>query len=240
MSSTSDGASLPGKEAVADVLGTPGDEPAAHFQEDSVATPFGDDARSSWARLLARIYEVLPLRCPDCGSDIRILAFSPTPTPSAPSSAASTSLTPRPDSPQPALRPRPHSIPGRTPARRRSRRSGGPAPRRRLLPDARLRPGRARAPPRARPRSDPRRLTAGPRPARARENGSLSPRLDPGPAHASRPPYPPLAISLDPPLTHRTESDRKGVWISYLSRTPCRTAHSPRRNPTTGAGLTAG
>jgi len=32
-------------------------------------------ARSRWARLLARIYEVFPLTCPDCGGDMRILAF---------------------------------------------------------------------------------------------------------------------------------------------------------------------
>jgi hypothetical protein len=32
-------------------------------------------ARSRWARLLARIYEVFPLTCPDCGADMRILAF---------------------------------------------------------------------------------------------------------------------------------------------------------------------
>jgi hypothetical protein len=33
-------------------------------------------ARSRWARLLARIYEVFPLTCPDCGADMRILAFT--------------------------------------------------------------------------------------------------------------------------------------------------------------------
>jgi hypothetical protein len=31
--------------------------------------------RSRRARLLARIYEVLPLVCPDCGAEMRILAF---------------------------------------------------------------------------------------------------------------------------------------------------------------------
>jgi hypothetical protein len=61
--------------------GTPGGEPAAHSQEDSVATRTGDAARSRWARLLARIYEVFPLRCPDCGSDMRILAFLTEPDP---------------------------------------------------------------------------------------------------------------------------------------------------------------
>jgi hypothetical protein len=64
-----------------DSPGTPGDEPAAHFQEDSAATLTGDAARSRWARLLARIYEVFPLRCLDCGSDMRILAFLTEPEP---------------------------------------------------------------------------------------------------------------------------------------------------------------
>jgi hypothetical protein len=32
-------------------------------------------ARSRWARLLARIYEVFPLLLPGCGADMRILAF---------------------------------------------------------------------------------------------------------------------------------------------------------------------
>ena len=61
--------------------GTPGDEPATHFQGDSVATLTSAAARSRWARLLARIYEVFPLRCPDCGSDMRILAFLTDPEP---------------------------------------------------------------------------------------------------------------------------------------------------------------
>jgi hypothetical protein len=59
----------------------PGDEPAAHFQEDSAAALTGHAARSRWARLIARIYEVFPLRCPDCGSDMRILAFLTDPEP---------------------------------------------------------------------------------------------------------------------------------------------------------------
>src|SRR3989442_14836082 len=32
-------------------------------------------ARSAWALLLARIYEVFPLVCPTCGGAMRILAF---------------------------------------------------------------------------------------------------------------------------------------------------------------------
>jgi hypothetical protein len=61
--------------------GTPGDEAAAHVHEDPSASLTGDAARSRWARLLARIYEVFPLRCPDCGSDMRILAFLTDPEP---------------------------------------------------------------------------------------------------------------------------------------------------------------
>jgi hypothetical protein len=38
-------------------------------------SPHRAAARSRWARLLARIYEVFPLACPDCGGDMRILAF---------------------------------------------------------------------------------------------------------------------------------------------------------------------
>jgi hypothetical protein len=38
-------------------------------------------ARSRWARLLARIYEVFPLRCPECGHTMRILALLNDPTP---------------------------------------------------------------------------------------------------------------------------------------------------------------
>jgi hypothetical protein len=61
--------------------GSPRDEAAAHFHRDSPASRTGDAARSRWARLLARIYEVFPLRCPDCGSDMRILAFLTDPEP---------------------------------------------------------------------------------------------------------------------------------------------------------------
>ena len=31
--------------------------------------------RYAWAMLLARIYEVFPLRCTHCGADMRIIAF---------------------------------------------------------------------------------------------------------------------------------------------------------------------
>ena len=38
-------------------------------------TPGQKAARSRWAQLLARIYEVFPLICPDCGAEMKILAF---------------------------------------------------------------------------------------------------------------------------------------------------------------------
>lgn len=41
----------------------------------------GAAARSRWARLLARIYEMFPLRCPECGAEMRILAFLTDPEP---------------------------------------------------------------------------------------------------------------------------------------------------------------
>jgi hypothetical protein len=59
----------------------PGDETAVHAHEDPAATLTGAAARSRWAQLLSRIYEVFPLRCPDCGSEMRILAFLTDPEP---------------------------------------------------------------------------------------------------------------------------------------------------------------
>ena len=32
------------------------------------------DSRSTWAKLIAQVYEVDPLECPRCGSPMRILA----------------------------------------------------------------------------------------------------------------------------------------------------------------------
>jgi hypothetical protein len=37
------------------------------------------EARSAWARLLAKIYEVDPLRCTRCASRMRVLAVSTNP-----------------------------------------------------------------------------------------------------------------------------------------------------------------
>ena len=43
--------------------------------DDTLPTPAQSASRSRWARLLARIYEASPLSCPDCGAEMRILAF---------------------------------------------------------------------------------------------------------------------------------------------------------------------
>ena len=39
------------------------------------ATPRSRSGRMLWAQLLARIYEVLPLLCPACGGEMRIISF---------------------------------------------------------------------------------------------------------------------------------------------------------------------
>jgi hypothetical protein len=46
-------------------------KPDAHSSEDR------PPSRTAylWAVLLARIYEILPLTCPRCGSDMRLIAF---------------------------------------------------------------------------------------------------------------------------------------------------------------------
>ena len=43
--------------------------------EDAVEAPWRSSARYLWARLPARIYESAPLACPQCGADMRIIAF---------------------------------------------------------------------------------------------------------------------------------------------------------------------
>ena len=51
--------------------GAPDDPPVQLTHID----PARRAARSRWARLIARIYEVSALRCPNCGAEMRILAF---------------------------------------------------------------------------------------------------------------------------------------------------------------------
>jgi len=53
-------------------------EPSAPVKpsgDDPTETPHRSPARYLWAMLLARIYEVLPLTCPQCGTEMRIVAF---------------------------------------------------------------------------------------------------------------------------------------------------------------------
>ena len=58
-----------------------GEGPGVHTHNEPATTLTGAAARSRWAQLLARIYEVFPLRCPECGSQMRILAFLTDPAP---------------------------------------------------------------------------------------------------------------------------------------------------------------
>ena len=53
-------------------------QPALHLstlsQDTMDQSVSAEEARSAWARLLAKIYEVDPLRCTRCGSQMRVLA----------------------------------------------------------------------------------------------------------------------------------------------------------------------
>lgn len=69
---TLDAATNPGGDGTPHVAGASEIEhPASHPPDATQRTA----ACSRWARLLARIYEVFPLLCPDCGAEMRILAF---------------------------------------------------------------------------------------------------------------------------------------------------------------------
>ena len=48
---------------------SPGEEPALQSQEVERET-----ASSTWARLIAKVYEVDPLQCAQCGSPMKVLA----------------------------------------------------------------------------------------------------------------------------------------------------------------------
>ncbi len=54
-----------------------GGESAQEGQQQHVVAAANDKggAHYLWAMLLARIYEVLPLLCPQCGAEMRIIAF---------------------------------------------------------------------------------------------------------------------------------------------------------------------
>ncbi|MEX2609305.1 MAG: hypothetical protein WEA24_05105, partial [Gemmatimonadota bacterium] len=49
--------------------------PDAPPAETAPLDPARRAACSRWARLIARIYEISPLGCPNCGAEMRILAF---------------------------------------------------------------------------------------------------------------------------------------------------------------------
>ncbi len=44
-------------------------------ESDAVSAPERRRLRRLWAQMIRRIYEVDPLRCPHCGSEMRILSF---------------------------------------------------------------------------------------------------------------------------------------------------------------------
>ena len=51
-----------------------GASPASDSEENSPAEHFSQQRRRSWARLLRKVYEIDPLECPQCGSELRIIA----------------------------------------------------------------------------------------------------------------------------------------------------------------------
>ena len=54
---------------------TPPVVPAKPPGDDPTEAPYRSSARYLWAMLLARIYAVFPLICPNCGAEMRIVAF---------------------------------------------------------------------------------------------------------------------------------------------------------------------
>jgi hypothetical protein len=69
--------------------------PPPSSTDSAAGPPFASAARSRWARLSARVYEVFPLCCPDCGAEMRILSpSSPIASPWPASSATSGCLPP--------------------------------------------------------------------------------------------------------------------------------------------------
>ncbi|MGH9783853.1 MAG: transposase, partial [Terriglobia bacterium] len=51
-----------------------GEGPAAHHGETDAPTPSQRERRRQWARLIAKVFEVDPLRCP-CGGTMRVVGF---------------------------------------------------------------------------------------------------------------------------------------------------------------------
>jgi hypothetical protein len=62
---------VPAVRGMAGAGGAPDDPPVQLAHTD----PARRAARSRWARLIARVYEASPLRCPNCSAEMRILAF---------------------------------------------------------------------------------------------------------------------------------------------------------------------
>ncbi len=49
--------------------------PAASASPPAPPTPTAAQARRRWAALIKRVYQTDPLRCPRCGSQMRIISF---------------------------------------------------------------------------------------------------------------------------------------------------------------------
>ena len=65
-----------GKRGEAATGGHGGDGPATEGCRDAQAKPRSHDtSRIAWAKLIARVEEGFPLECPNCGGDIRRIAF---------------------------------------------------------------------------------------------------------------------------------------------------------------------
>jgi hypothetical protein len=58
-----------------DGVATPPSAPAQRADDKPPETPFRSPARYLWAMLLARLYEAFPLTCPQCGTQLRLVAF---------------------------------------------------------------------------------------------------------------------------------------------------------------------
>ena len=74
-------AQLPADE-IGDVAGLPvivgadgGESPAQGSQTEPVRPKRASAARYLWAALMARIYQVIPLLCPQCGGQMNLIAF---------------------------------------------------------------------------------------------------------------------------------------------------------------------
>jgi hypothetical protein len=53
----------------------PAADPAQHAERSPARIPGSSPGQALWALLLARIYEILPLRCGLCGGEMRLIAF---------------------------------------------------------------------------------------------------------------------------------------------------------------------